>query len=382
MMGRAVLKRLKETTLNSFFDIATDWGLKSGGFFTYNNVAGIITFYNGSEIILKDLYSNPSDPNFDSLGSLEITGAFIDECAEVSERAKSIVSSRIRYKLKQYDLIPKLLMTCNPWKGWGYRDFYKTPRADHRAFISARVEDNDFVSEHYKISLKRLVGLDRLRLLEGKWEYELDGALILYDSILDMWTNELPSGKGYITADIARYGRDSTVIVRWEGLNVVQILELGKCSVVEAADTIRQMKRDHNIGMSRIIIDEMGVGGGVVDMLQGCKGYVANSPPLPESGEKRNYRWIKDQCSFKLADMINNAEIGIRVDTAKQRIIDELETIKQDKIEYDGKKQVEGKDKQKESLGRSPDIADCFVMRMYWELSGSHFHEAYLNRIK
>ena len=30
LMGRAVLKTLKETTLNSFFSVCSDWGIKKG----------------------------------------------------------------------------------------------------------------------------------------------------------------------------------------------------------------------------------------------------------------------------------------------------------------------------------------------------------------
>src|SRR5688572_23422807 len=97
LMGRSKLKTLKETTLNTFFELATL--LKLGGQFNYKSAEHIIHWKNGSEIILKDLFLYPSDPNFDSLGSLEITGAFIDECSQVAYPAWQIVKSRIRYKL-------------------------------------------------------------------------------------------------------------------------------------------------------------------------------------------------------------------------------------------------------------------------------------------
>jgi hypothetical protein len=73
-MGRSKLKALKETTLNTFFEQSTL--LKITNQFNYNAQSGVIYWNNGSEILLKDLYV-PSDPNFDSLGSLEITGALL-----------------------------------------------------------------------------------------------------------------------------------------------------------------------------------------------------------------------------------------------------------------------------------------------------------------
>jgi hypothetical protein len=60
---------------------------------------------NGSEILKKDLYV-PPDPNFDSLGSLEITGA-IDECNQITYKAWQIVKSRIRYKIKSLGITQK-----------------------------------------------------------------------------------------------------------------------------------------------------------------------------------------------------------------------------------------------------------------------------------
>jgi phage terminase large subunit len=97
LMGRAKLKALKETTLVTFFDLSSQLGISEQ--WEYNAQSGTINWLNGSQIILKDLFLYPSDPNFDSLGSLEITGAFIDEVSQINYKAWQIVQSRIRYKI-------------------------------------------------------------------------------------------------------------------------------------------------------------------------------------------------------------------------------------------------------------------------------------------
>ena len=79
LMGRAKLKTLKETTLQSFFKVAHMQGVKNGSHYKYTGAndkdnPNSLVFYNGSVILLKDLFYYPSDPNFDELGSLEITG--------------------------------------------------------------------------------------------------------------------------------------------------------------------------------------------------------------------------------------------------------------------------------------------------------------------
>ena len=158
VLGRWKRKYLIETTLNSFWDVCKLQGVLPDTHFKYNSQAGTITFYNGSQIILKDLFTYPSDPNFDSLGSLEITGAFIDEANQVDQKAKDILKSRIRYKLDENGLIPKILYSCNPAKNWVYNDFYKPSKngtlPPNKAFIQALATDNPFISEHYIESLK------------------------------------------------------------------------------------------------------------------------------------------------------------------------------------------------------------------------------------
>ena len=110
VMGRKELKRLKETTLATFFEVSNKFGFNKQ--FEYNAVDGAIKFKNGSLILLKDLAYQPSDPNFDSLGSLEIAGAFVDEIAEISSKAIEVLISRCRYKLKQFGICKKIFMSC------------------------------------------------------------------------------------------------------------------------------------------------------------------------------------------------------------------------------------------------------------------------------
>ena len=160
LIGRSKLDNLKKTTLNTFFEICNNWNLVAGKDYQYNGSTNIITFKNGSEVMLKDLFHYPSDPNYDSLGSLELTCAFIDECNQITAKAKAILSSRIRYKLDENNLIPKLLMTCNPAKNWVYHEFYKPERdkelPEHKQFIQSLITDNEYISRHYNEQLAKV----------------------------------------------------------------------------------------------------------------------------------------------------------------------------------------------------------------------------------
>lgn len=372
LMGRSKLKTLKETTLNSFFDIASQLGISDQ--FIYNDKDSAIYWHNGSEIILKDLFLYPSDKNFDSLGSLEITGAFIDECNQIVYKAWQVVKSRIRYKLKEFGLIPKMLGTCNPAKNWVYPNFYQAKKEGtikpYRKFIQALPTDNPHLPESYLKSLLELDENSKQRLYYGNWEFDNDPAsLITYLAILNVFKNlSVSGGEYFITSDIARFGRDKTIIGLWCGLRLIKIIVIDKNKVTEAAQAIKDLAFEYNIPMTNVIVDDDGVGGGVVDIL-GCEGFVNNSRPLPnpETGEDENYNHLKSQMYFMLAKVITDGLMYIDCsEEVRDIIVQELEQVKQYNMDKDGKKQIVPKDVVKENLGRSPDYSDMLMMRMWF----------------
>lgn len=378
LMGRSKLKTLKETTLNTFFDLTTK--LKISNQYKFNSLTGVIYWNNGSEILLKDLYAYPADPNFDSLGSLEITGAFVDECNQITYKAWQIVISRIRYKLTEFNLMPKILGTCNPSKNWVYSKFfipYKNKTIQYgKAFIQSLPTDNPNLPKSYLESLLTLDENSKQRLYYGNWEYDNDpSSLISFDKINDVFTNNfVDDGEMFISADIARYGSDKMVICVWSGFRVVEIFSLDKSSITETSEAIRGLATKWKIPNSNIIADEDGVGGGVVDILK-CKGFVNNSKPKKEDNTIVEYQNLKTQCYYKLAEKIQRNEIFINCNDGylQDLIIKELEQIKRDKIDSDGKLRIIPKEKIKELLGHSPDYTDALMMRIYFELKEKFF---------
>lgn len=123
LVARKVRKTLLETTWKTLKDVLKTWGLIENANYSINNQVYEITFWNGSTISAMDLTPLPSDPSFDSLGSLEITGAFVDEVSEVSEKAIEVLASRIRYKIEDTFIVGKILMTCNPTVNWPRKTF-------------------------------------------------------------------------------------------------------------------------------------------------------------------------------------------------------------------------------------------------------------------
>ncbi|MCM1142672.1 MAG: phage terminase large subunit, partial [Muribaculum sp.] len=111
VVARRVRKVLLESTWVTLKNVLRQWGLKQDIHYHINNQLYTITFWNGSEIMAMELAPSPQDPDYNSLGSLEITGCFIDEVSEVPEKAVEVLSSRIRYNVADTFVVGKTFMS-------------------------------------------------------------------------------------------------------------------------------------------------------------------------------------------------------------------------------------------------------------------------------
>lgn len=424
LMGRAKLLALKQTTYKTFLEVAKTMGQKAGKDFKFNGNENTIFWKNGSEIILKDLFQYPSDPDFDGLGSLEITGAFIDEVNQVTQKAKETVMSRIRYKLDEFGLSPKLFMSCNPAKNWVYNEFYKpwldsfdrklwkivrpdgkTDLIDYRRFIQATSDDNkEFIDSHYRVLLSRITDkAQRSRLLRGEWEYSGDLSMFDFVELQETLSRRRAVKRGmryFIAADIARLGKDKTVImVCSENLEIVEVVEVHhrKMKAKNAAHKpstydaklIKKLQEKYDVDEYDIAIDADGVGGGVIDQLENAESIQNGSRALNDE----NYQNLKTQLYFKLAELVNEGAISFVdpvpkkkggqlvwsssiTDAQAEMLAQELQILERDKVEQDGKVCMTPKARVKRMLGRSPDYSDCLAYLMFFFLE--EFDDGYL----
>ena len=378
LIGRAKLDTLKKTTMNTFFQVAHQIGLKAGEDFAYNQQSHIIKFSNGSEIILADLFLYPADPQMTDLGGLELTDVFIDEATEITEKAYSIVSSRIRYKLNEFGLKPKILLTCNPSKGWIYNQFYLPYKNQnlpaHRAFVQALPGDNIHLPDSYVTSLTRLPEADRKRLLEGDWEFDNSSdRLYMYDELIRCFREPMNVGEGYITADIARLGKDRTVLCVWKGLSCIDIVILRQKRQDEVKAEIQRLMNQHGIRLSNVLADADGVGGGLVDSLR-CREFMNGSKAVRGT----QYMNLKADCYFRLGELIDKNEITLPIKW-QEDIVKELELIRRVDPDKEGKLRVTSKDTISQRTGGiSPDIADAIMMRAYFELNRNYTKYAFI----
>lgn len=377
-IAREELKRLMQSTFITWVKVChhhnipkEDW--KLNGHYNY------IEFKNGSRIDLLDVKFLPSDPLYERFGSTEYTDGALEEAGEINQLAHDVLKSRIgRHKNKEFNLRPTILLSGNPKKNWTKREFYDHYKngtlPKNVAFIQALYTDNPFTAEEYGKQLSQI--RDRVmkeRLMYGNWDYaDDDDALMSFDSISDLFTNTIvPSENKYMVADIARMGSDMSVFTYWKGFECYKIETFSKQGVDITGTKLKEALRDEKIPYSHCIVDEDGIGGGVVDIVKGVKGFIANRAPFPNrlTGKPDNFRNLKSQCAYLLSDFVNDHKISIQCEYALQETLtEELSTVKRKDPDREGKLEIQPKEKQKEMIGRSPDLADTMIMRMYFEL--------------
>lgn len=256
---------------------------------------------------------------------------------------------------------------------------------DYQAF-HFRTEDNPHIPVEEIAKAKKELDFDTYRQ-EFEAEYiDNAGALFKYDSLIDVFTNTVvKTTDKYLIVDIADDGSDKTVFSFWEGLEEYRREEFERLNTESIIARIREYATSERIPYSHIAVDAIGVGAGVASssLLDGIIGYkssygaiktdidivrLPNVHYLKDAPLTSEYKNLRSQCIFILADHVNNHKIASKVTgKAKEDVIEELATY-QDASKGDGKRMATPKEEVKDILGRSPDSSDTWIMRMYFTI--------------
>lgn len=213
------------------------------------------------------------------------------------------------------------------------------------------------------------------------------GALFKYTALVDLFTNTIDKGPdNYLTVDIADDGTDKTIFTPWTGLEAHDIELHSQLQTDGIISHIRELAALYRVPYSNIAVDAIGVGAGVASspLLTGIIGYkssyaamrtehdpvrLPNVHYLKTAPLTTEYKNLRSQCVFLFAQLVNDHKAAIRTDDQriKSHIIEELSSY-QDASPGDGKRMATQKEDVKALIGRSPDISDTLLMRMYFEL--------------
>ena len=394
-LARKELKSLKQTTLATLISkVHPSLGITENDY-KLNLLDSTLEYVNGSSLLLLDLTAKPSDPEMESLGSLELTGAFIDEVGEVNKKPYDILASRVnRWLNKEYGITGKVVSSCNPSPSFVRQEFYdkysqlgggrvqkwqnghvwvngeRLPA--YNAYIRSTVLDNPFVDENYVESLRRLPPLEKRRLLDGNWDYADEDGVLFSTALIDKMTvYEIPepektrSGENkfskFIGVDPSDAGKDDTVLTLVENGVIAEQVEIpspkGKDDVISLyiANKIVAYAQRHGFTPAlakNITIEGNGVGAALRDSLRSLGWRINVYTAGASTRNDGYYQFMIDAEEGKIKLLNTVIEQG--------HLIRQLSAHKYDMDT--GKPKVTNKKELRRTLGRSPDHADSAMI--------------------
>lgn len=404
---RRTFESLRESTQKTLLtEVHPMFGLTENDF-QIKDMGKKIVYSNGSSITFMALDFKPSDPDFAKLGSLLVDNGFIDEAGELAmKEIADAISSRIgRGKYSQTHQLPgKLLLSANPSTNFLRKEYYDPYEAlgggrfqkwqdgytfvkgekvpAYKGFLRFGVSDNPFLSQAYIERLKALPIKERRRLLEGDWDYNDDsGSLFTGECFKKSLIYELPGPKEeeyivpgrlrngkpitekrivfdkVIGVDVADSGKDRTVVCLIENgvLTDIQPLNIDK----EADKPISRLYAEQLIQYAirhgftqnearRIGIEDNGVGQALCAMMETLGWRITHCTATAQTRSKNYY------------------DLYLDLDSCQLRIWDQLpryEELKNELVAHEvnfdsGKPVICPKEKVRQKIGKSPDMAD------------------------
>jgi hypothetical protein len=168
-----------------------------------------------------------------------------------------------------------------------------------------------------------------------------------------------PEGKKTLGIDVARFGSDSTVFVVMHGRKVIHVQGHVGNPTTKTAGIAVQLFNEY--GCDRILVDDVGVGGGVCDILVEQRLPVVGVNFGDKAKDSERFYNLKAEIFWNLRDEFANNTIDI---PDHDRFLDELPSLMYE-VTSRGQLKIIGKDAMKKLGMKSPDYADALAIAHY-----------------
>lgn len=256
-----------------------------------------------------------SQKELNKFNSAEYGLIAIDQAEETSKDDVSVLQASRRMKLKNQntgkkEVIPyRGLYTANPRVGWLKEDFIDDPKPGH-VFVSARYQDNRHLPNNYVTTLESAFS-HRPDLLKAYRDGNWDALGAIDQVILQEWVTAAqnrytthPYVKHIVSVDPARFGDDDCVILGLENTELIESTVLPWCRETQIASEAETMSAA--LGNCPIVVDEIGVGAGVVDILAKHKKVVIPYNAAKAASDTEKYFNLRAELWSDIAKMLYN----------------------------------------------------------------------------
>jgi len=304
--------------------------------------------------------------NVDEIKSSEgIDICYIEEAHALTKDQWDVINPTIR---KEHS---EIIILFNPQhrNDFVFQNFVEKPR-ENSLVRKINYDENPFISETIMAVIEEEKKTDYeeyLHIYQGQPREGDDRALFAYSEIENAMDGNFDgvddTGVESMAVDVARYGKDSSVITKRKGQKVYDIQTFKGYSTEELATKVDNEFRTRPF--DGVAIDTIGVGAGVFDKLKhmGVKGLIEANVAM-KAGDEKVYQNKRSEMYFNLKAFV--ARGGKLPDDAELK--EELLAITYFYNKMSGKIQLVAKDDLKELIGRSPDKSDSVALHFFRDI--------------
>lgn len=265
------------------------------------------------------------------------------------------------------DPVNFIILLFNPTRrsGFAYDTHFKPEEKKYWIQLHWSAEESDMITPDQIVYLREKYGEDsnqyRVSVL-GEPPAADDGSLIPYEWCTDAQNLALtPNEKDPIIfgVDVARMGKDSSIILVRQGPRILEIQELKQLDTVQLARWVAMRAADWQ--PKAIYVDAVGLGIGVVDELN--RQGVPNVYPVNvarAASNNRKFQILRDELYWRLRQKFEQSQISL-FDLKDPDLITELSTIRYE-VKDNGKIKIESKQDMRKRNVPSPNKADALML--------------------
>lgn len=314
-----------------------------------------LTFRRGGEIFILSADARNKRKTGEALLGFGAPNVVLDESALIDDETYATVKRMLGGHLDNF-----LLEIGNPWKrnhfikAW-QSDNYNKIRIDYKQGIEEGRFSEEFIDEMRKEAFFRILYecqfLDASEIDESGW------IPLLTDKQIENAINKIieAQGKKRLGVDIARGGNYNVFVLRYD--NYAKILEKNRDpDLMATVGKVKKFMEEEGINQENVSIDDVGVGGGVVDRLKEQNVKVKAVKAGEKAEDSNKFANLKAEAYWELRKWI--IEKGA---LEKNEDFYQLSEIRY-KENSSSQLKVESKEELRERGVGSPDVADALML--------------------
>ncbi|MFW6177372.1 MAG: hypothetical protein ACOC43_03295 [Desulfohalobiaceae bacterium] len=285
----------------------------------------------------------------------------IDEASGIDERVFEVAEGALSTPGA------RVVMTSNPTRTEGY--FHRSHHQERQYWQTLHLScmDSPLVDASYIDKMRSRYGEEsnifRVRVL-GEFPQASDDILIPLDWVESAIGRDITPGSPDKIAglDVARFGDDANALLVRHGSKVIHLDMWRNKDLMETAGRVKEAY-DSKL-FTRVHVDSIGLGSGVVDRLKEMNVPVVGINVAEATAQKERFNRLRDQLWWQCRDFFHGKECGIdpEVDKAmREDLIGQLTSIRYG-FTSNGKIKIEDKQAMKERGLESPNLADALCL--------------------